>query len=64
MSWVFIVVRYNIVETVKTFDDYWVGSEYVDKFIMDIDKSANLPAYNKNEYYRVGDLTIGLYKSL
>ena len=64
MSWVFIVVRYNIVETVKTFDDYWVGSEYVDRFIMGIDKSANLPDYNKNEYYRVGDLTIGLYKSL
>lgn len=64
MGWVFIVVRYNIVETVKIFDDYWVGSEYVDKFIKDIDKSAILPDYNKNEYYRVGDLTIGLYKSL
>jgi hypothetical protein len=64
MNWVFIVVRNSNVERVKTFFDFWDGADYTDNFIKKIDPnfSGNLPAYNRDENYRNGDLTVGLYR--
>jgi hypothetical protein len=65
MNWIFIVVRNNSVEQTKVFSDFWEGAEYTDSFIkrIDLDFHGNFPAYNRNEYYRRDDLTIGLYKN-
>lgn len=73
MNWTFVVVRNNLVEQIKVFSDFWKGAEYTDNFIRSIDDDfANkneepvsflgFPAYNRNEYYRKNDLTVGLYK--
>jgi hypothetical protein len=64
MSWAFIVVRDNTVERVKVFSDFWDGADYTDAFIKNIDPNfnGNLPAYNRNENYKNGDLTVGLYR--
>lgn len=67
MSWTFIVVRDNSVERVKTFTDFWEGASYTDDFIRHIDDnfangSVTFPAYNRNEFYRHNDLSVGLYK--
>lgn len=68
MSWAFIVVRNNIVEQVKVFDDFWVGADYTDNFIEKIDPGfakggTGLPSYNRNEYYKKDDLSVGLYRN-
>jgi hypothetical protein len=67
MNWIFIVVRDNNVEKVKTFTDFWEGTAYTDDFIRHIDDnfangSVAFPAYNRNEFYKHNDLTVGLYK--
>lgn len=63
MNWTFIVVRDNIVEQTKVFDDFWKGCEYTDNFIRSIDPNMpDMPSYNRGEYYRDNDLTVGLYK--
>ena len=64
MSWVFIVIRDCNVEQVKIFKDFWEGSEYADNFIKRIEPGlAFYPAYNRDEYYRNDNLTVGLYKN-
>jgi len=63
MNWIFIVCRDNSVEQVKTFKDFWEGANFTDNFIKRIEPGVgDLPAYNRNEYYKNGDLTVGLYK--
>lgn len=69
MNWTFVVVRDNSVEQTKSFGDFWIGCEYTDNFIKKIDpdfadgtSSKPFPAYNRNESYSKGGLTIGLYK--
>ena len=64
MNWIFIAVRNSSVEQTKVFSDFWEGAEYADNFIkrIDLDFHGNFPAYNRNEYYRRDDLTVGLYK--
>ena len=64
MNWIFVVVRNNLVERTKVFSDFWEGAEYADNFIkrIDLNFDGNFPSYNRNEYYRRNDLTIGLYK--
>jgi len=64
VSYVFVVVRNNVVETVKVFKDAGDAVPYTDNFIMNIDNSitfANLPRYSDNESYSKDGLTIGLY---
>jgi len=65
MNWTFVVVRDNSVEQTRVFDDFWKGCKYADDFIKTIDPDfhGNFPIYNRNENYRNGDLTVGLYKS-
>jgi hypothetical protein len=64
MTWIFIVSRNSCIERVKTFNDYWEGSKFTDKFIYGIDPNiVTYPSYNRDENYRKDDLTIGLYKS-
>ena len=67
MNWTFIVVQDNIVEQTKVFSDFWEGASYTDDFIRHIDDnfangSISFPAYNRNEYYRKDNVTVGLYK--
>jgi hypothetical protein len=64
MNWTFIVVRNSTVERVKTFSDFWEGAKFTDNFIKAIDPNfhGNFPIYNRNENYRNGDLSVGLYK--
>ena len=67
MSWTFVVVRDNSVEQTKIFSDFWEGCSYTDDFIRKVDDnfangSIGFPAYNRGEYYKKDDLTIGLYK--
>lgn len=69
MNWALIVVRNNVVEQFKIFRDFWVGAEYADNYIKNIDPNFhnnrnNLPEYHRNEYYKNGDLTIGLYRHI
>lgn len=70
MNWVFVVVRDNSVEQTRSFDDFWTGAEFTDAFIKNLDpdtfgpNSLGFPAYNRGEYYRKNDLTVGLYKSV
>ena len=62
MNWIFIVCRDNSVEQVKTFKDFWEGATYTDNFIKRIEPGiGDLPAYNRGESYKNGDLTVGLY---
>jgi lipopolysaccharide biosynthesis protein len=64
-SWVFIVVRNNVVEQTRLFADFWVGCAFTDNFIRSIDKSMTdktMPAYNRGEFYKKDDLSVGLYK--
>jgi len=64
INYVFVVVRNNVVETVKVFKDASDAVPYTDNFIMKIDNSitfANLPRYSDNESYSKDGLTIGLY---
>lgn len=64
MIWTCVIVRNNIVEHCKSFKDYWEGSEYADNFIKRVEPSLTFyPAYNRDEYYKSGDLSVGLYKS-
>lgn len=64
MNWIFIVCRENNIEQTKVFKDFWDGAKFTDNFISSIDESVkDFPAYNRNENYRNGNLTIGLYKS-
>jgi len=68
MNWIFVVVRDNVVEQTKTFSVFWDGAEYTDRFIGQIDAdfgngTLSFPAYNRGEFYRKGDLTVGLYKN-
>jgi len=68
MNWSFIVVRNNVVEQTKTFSDFWEGAKHTDNFIAKIDEnfgngSLSFPAYNRGEFYRKDDLTVGLYKN-
>lgn len=63
MNWIFIVCRDNSVEQVKTFKDFWEGANFTDNFIKRIEPGVgDLPAYNRGENYKNGDLTVGLYK--
>jgi hypothetical protein len=65
-SWVFIVVRNNLVEQTKLFADFWVGCAFADNFIRSIDKSmvdSDMPAYNRGEFYKKDNLSVGLYKA-
>jgi len=63
MNWIFVVCRDNSVEQVKTFKDFWEGANFTDNFIKRIEPGVgDLPAYNRNEHYKNGDLTVGLYK--
>lgn len=63
MNWIFIVCRDNSVEQVKTFKDFWEGANFTDNFIKRIEPGiGDLPAYNRGEYYKNDDLTVGLYK--
>lgn len=63
MNWVFVVVRDNCVEQIKTFDNFWIGQKFTDSFISKIDpKLKDMPAYNRGENYKNENLTIGLYK--
>lgn len=63
MNWTFLVIRDNSVEQIKSFGDFWEGCEYTDNFIRSIDPNiADMPAYNRGEYYRNNHLTVGLYK--
>jgi len=64
MNWTFIVVRNNVVEQVRTFDDFSKGVKFTNDFIKSIDPNfhGDFPIYNHDENYRNGDLTIGLYK--
>ena len=64
-SWVFIVVRNNVVEQVRGFHDFWIGCAFTDNFIRSIDPSMTdkeMPAYNRGETYKKDDLTVGMYK--
>lgn len=62
MNWIFIVCRNNTVEQVKTFKDYWEGADFADNFIKRVEPGlGDPPSYNKGEYYKNDDLTIGLY---
>jgi hypothetical protein len=62
MNWVFVVARNNSVEQVKVFKDFWEGANFADNFIKRIEPGVgNLPEYNRGEYYKNDDLTIGLY---
>jgi len=64
VSYVFVVVRDGVVETVKVFKDASEAVPYADNFIMNIDKTitfANLPRYSNNESYSKDGLTISLY---
>lgn len=63
VSYVFIVVRDGVVETVKVFKDACDAVPFTDNFIMNIDKTivfANLPRYSDNESYSKEGLTISL----
>jgi hypothetical protein len=63
INYVFIVMRNNVVETVKVFKDASDAVPYTDNFIMNIDKTitfANLPRYSDNESYSKDGLTISL----
>jgi hypothetical protein len=65
-SWVFIVIRDNIVEQTRGFDDYWKGCAFTDNHIRYIDSQMiekDMPAYNRGEFYKKDNLTIGLYKT-
>lgn len=62
MNWIFIVCRNNTVERSKIFKDFWSGASFTDAFILNINPMANTPEYNKGEYYRDDELTVGLYK--
>lgn len=65
MDWIFIVCRDNNIEQVKVFQDFWEGANFTDNFIKRIEPSPKFfPAYNRGEYYKNGDLTVGLYKSV
>lgn len=62
MSFVFIVVKDNIVEQVKVFKDYFVGDEYANEYIKQIDPNIkDFPKYRQGEYYHKYNLCIGLY---
>jgi hypothetical protein len=68
MSWTFVVVRDNTVEQTKVFEDFWAGAEFTDAFIKNVDSempdvSKGFPAYNRGEYYKKDNLSVGLYKS-
>ena len=64
MSWVFIVCRDGIIERTKIFNDFWEGAKFTDSFIENINPHLkNFPAYNRDEIYKDGNLTIGLYKA-
>lgn len=65
-NWTFIVVRDNMVEQTKNFDDFWKGCAFTDNFIRSIDRSMtnkDMPAYNRGEFYSKENLSVGLYKS-
>ena len=65
-SWVFIVVRNNVVEQTRAFADFWKGCAFTDNFIRSIDSSMtdkSMPAYNRGEFYNKENLSVGLYKS-
>jgi hypothetical protein len=65
MNWIFIVCRDNNIEQVKLFKDFWEGAKFTDKFISCLNPHVkDLPAYNRGENYRDGDLTVGLYKDI
>lgn len=63
VSYVFIVVRDGVVETVKVFKDASDAVPFTDNFIMNIDKTivfATLPRYSDNESYSKDGLSISL----
>lgn len=65
--WIFIVVRNNTIEKLKIFKDFWEGADFTDQFISMIDptlkeRNGGFPAYNRGEYYKTEELTIGLFK--
>lgn len=63
MNWVFIVCRDNSIEKVKFFKDFWEGAKFTDTFIQNLNPSLTyFPAYNRNENYKDGNLTVGLYR--
>ena len=63
MNWVFIVCRDNSIEQVKIFKDFWEGAKFTDSFLGHINPHLkNFPAYNRNENYQDGNLTVGLYR--
>jgi hypothetical protein len=63
MNWIFIVCQNNTVEQVKVFKDFWEGATFTDNFIKRVEPGiGNLPAYNRGEYYKSNNLSIGLYK--
>lgn len=62
MTWIFIVVRDNVVEDCKVFTDYFLGEQFANDFIKKIDPSADLPRYREGEVYSKDSLRVGLYK--
>lgn len=66
--WVFIAVRDNVVESVKVFDNYKLGSNYTNDFILSIVTERHkfmsyYPIYMLGEFFEDEDdnLKIGLY---
>lgn len=63
MEWVFVVVRNNSVERVKIFSNYWDGAKNADNFLKTLGID-NFPNYNRGEYYRDNELSVGLYPNI
>jgi hypothetical protein len=64
LNYVFIVVRNNVVETVKVFTEMTDAIMFTDNFIMECDKAirvGDLPKYHSGESYSKDGLTVGLH---
>lgn len=66
MRWAFIIVRNNVVEKVKIFDDYFVGETYINEYLRIAFgvNEVDFPEYRKGECYssECNGVKAGLYK--
>lgn len=62
-SWVFLVVKENIVTNIKGFSNYWDAAKFADSYIKNSLGVAmeKYPSYNKGENYIQDNISIGVY---
>jgi hypothetical protein len=64
MRWVFVVVKDNLVEKTKVFDDYFEGELHTNEFLrLACGVEEDFPEYRKGVSYKSQDgLSVGYYK--